>query len=332
MTFAPFLTMVSPWMDNGTVLDYLKRQRSSQSLVNRLVRILFGKPIKRHYLIPLQLVEIAQGLSYLHSQDVVHGDLRGANILVDRQGRAQLADFGLSIVFSTSASLRTLNTNGGNGRWMAPELLDPDIIESIGFNRTPQSDVYSFACVCLEVRPRNFLYIIHLLTSVLQMHTRRAPFYHLTHDTSVCLKVTQGNRPPRPNEADCWGIKLSDSLWELMGRCWTAQPTKRPSLDLVVAELKNGQNSQEKPKKSSLTDFELYKSQAAAQEVDVQRLTVERQKAVQEGRVWDAFVLKVQIAEATSRKDELLTAADNAFWCGKHCYNHSSSRNSGTLT
>ncbi|EIN10219.1 kinase-like protein, partial [Punctularia strigosozonata HHB-11173 SS5] len=243
VTFSPFLTMVSPWMTNGTVIDYLKRcHPPSQAVVDRL------------------LVEIARGLSYLHSQDVVHGDLRGANILVDAQGHARLADFGLAIVFSTTASLRTLGTSGGNSRWLAPELLDPELIEQIGFRRTPESDVYSFACVCLE------------------LHTKKAPFYHLALDASVLIQILSGKRPPRPTKEECFGLTISENLWDLMSRCWVAQPTKRPKLDLIAAELKNEQNIQDKPRKPSLTEFDLYKKQAEAQEVEVRRLASERER------------------------------------------------------
>lgn len=42
------------------------------------------------------LCEITEGLEYLHSRDIVHGDLRGANVLISEDGVARLSDFGLS--------------------------------------------------------------------------------------------------------------------------------------------------------------------------------------------------------------------------------------------
>ena len=42
------------------------------------------------------LSEVAEGLGYLHSKGIVHGDLRGANVLVSEDGVARLPDFGLS--------------------------------------------------------------------------------------------------------------------------------------------------------------------------------------------------------------------------------------------
>ncbi|KAJ7883964.1 kinase-like domain-containing protein, partial [Mycena leptocephala] len=64
-TFPSSLCMVSPWMENGTVLKYLNDH--GRANVDKL------------------LSEIAQGLQYLHSRNVVHGDLRGANILITHE-------------------------------------------------------------------------------------------------------------------------------------------------------------------------------------------------------------------------------------------------------
>ncbi|KAJ7260878.1 kinase-like domain-containing protein [Mycena haematopus] len=134
-SFPSSLCMVSPWMNHGTVINYLKNHGYAN--VNKL------------------LYEIAKGLEYLHSRNIVHGDLRGANILIKEDWSACLTDFGLSI-FSDATS--TMSTNrGGSLHWMAPELLDPDRFE-INFARTPATDVYAFGCVCVELytaRPRS---------------------------------------------------------------------------------------------------------------------------------------------------------------------------------
>ncbi|KAJ6486748.1 hypothetical protein C8R45DRAFT_267767 [Mycena sanguinolenta] len=82
-TFTPSFCMVSPWMNfmkHGTILKYLRDHGCAA--VTRL------------------LLEIAQGLDYLHSMDVVHGDLRGINILISDDGNACLSD---------SVRLRTRN-------------------------------------------------------------------------------------------------------------------------------------------------------------------------------------------------------------------------------
>ena len=42
------------------------------------------------------LMGVAEGLGYLHSQGIVHGDLRGANVLISEDGVPTLSDFGLA--------------------------------------------------------------------------------------------------------------------------------------------------------------------------------------------------------------------------------------------
>lgn len=82
---------------------------------------------------------------------MIHGDLKGANILVNDSGRACLADFGISCVSDAhgmeTASLSSASRQGGTVRYQAPELFDPEFESP----RSKASDVYAFALVCYEV-------------------------------------------------------------------------------------------------------------------------------------------------------------------------------------
>ena len=117
---------------------------------------------------------MATGLEYLHSRDIIHGDLKGvsghtcsevwsdldyikANILIDSRRLACLADFGLTMIIDESTVGTT--TGGrelrGTTRWMAPEMLLP---EEYGFSddcqtRLPSTstDVYALGMTTLEV-------------------------------------------------------------------------------------------------------------------------------------------------------------------------------------
>ncbi|KAJ7202206.1 kinase-like domain-containing protein, partial [Mycena haematopus] len=146
---------------------------------------------------------IAQGLQYLHSRDIVHGDLRRANILINEDWSACLADLGLSI-FSDATSLLTTN-RGGSAYWMAPELLDPNRF-GIEFARTPASDVYAFGCVCFE------------------LYTGRPPFSSLLPEPGAMMKVINGERPQRPSSSPA----MSDILWNCVSTYWAQEPTIRP--------------------------------------------------------------------------------------------------------
>ena len=98
--------------------------------------------------------------------EVVHGDLKGANILVNDRGEAVLADFGLSSIINIVGSSGTSTFTGGrcvparifalnetenmrSVRWMAPELLALSLHDVTP--RTCASDTYSYGSVILEV-------------------------------------------------------------------------------------------------------------------------------------------------------------------------------------
>jgi len=108
-----------------------------------------------------QLCDVAKGLEYLHTCDVIHGDLKGVsgskhpftavltldqkNVLVDDSGHARIADFGLATVARNMDSMRTASQCGGFSRWTAPEVLNGEL-------PSKEMDIFSFAMVMIEVR------------------------------------------------------------------------------------------------------------------------------------------------------------------------------------
>lgn len=69
------------------------------------------------------LGHILSGLHYLHSKQVVHRDLKAANILRTSQGAIKIADFGASKQFDTLRSIHGANTVVGTPYWMSPEVI-----------------------------------------------------------------------------------------------------------------------------------------------------------------------------------------------------------------
>ncbi|KAF9651098.1 kinase-like protein [Thelephora ganbajun] len=190
--------LVSEWMPNGDINQFVKTHRA----VNRLELLL----------------EASRGLVYLHAQAMIHGDLKGANILIDRTGHARLADFGLSTLISDPANPTASSSfaKGGMTRWMGPELLDPDQFGLKDSRPTKASDCYSLAMVILEV-----------LSGV-------APFASCK-DVVVPRRVTKGERPARPQGEE--GAWFTDRLWQMVQLCWMHQPEQRPTVKSVVEVL-----------------------------------------------------------------------------------------------
>jgi serine/threonine protein kinase len=106
-------------MKQGTVLRYLNEHGRTD--VDKMVSLsTFATAASPTF---LQLLQVAEGLGYLHSMKIVHGDLRGTNILVADDWNVCLADFGLTGVIedavSTSGALTSTANHAGSLRWFA---------------------------------------------------------------------------------------------------------------------------------------------------------------------------------------------------------------------
>ncbi|KAH9925501.1 kinase-like domain-containing protein [Fomitopsis serialis] len=132
MTLFP-VCLVSVWMKYGNISGYLRQYPNEDRL--RL------------------LIDVAEGLAYLHSESMVHGDLKCANILINDERQACIGDFGLSAVIHDPETIMSITPSPnavGTLRWTAPEILDP---ESFGLEHavaSPETDVYSFGMVTWE--------------------------------------------------------------------------------------------------------------------------------------------------------------------------------------
>ncbi|KAI3610164.1 kinase-like protein [Moniliophthora roreri] len=182
--FSPAFCLISPWMANGDIISFLRENPEHDRL--------------------RAVLEIASGLAYLHSMEpmVIHGDVKGANILVDNQYSCRLADFGLATIKETQRIDSTSNgAPKGTCRWMAPEIF---VSEVNSVANSSSSDVYALACTIFEIM------------------TGKPPFAELT-DAAVMFRVINRERPPKPTDGWC-----PDDIWALVERCWSQDPTKRP--------------------------------------------------------------------------------------------------------
>lgn len=92
--------------------------------------------------------ELGRGLDALHGRGILHRDVKPSNVLLDADGTAALADFGLALA-TDSTRLTEEGQVLGTPHYMAPELIE-------GREATQASDVYALGCVlyeCLAGRP-----------------------------------------------------------------------------------------------------------------------------------------------------------------------------------
>lgn len=149
------LYLISPFIQRGCLPAYLEAHPNADR--QRLVRLQRPRFRLRRQGI-LQIHEIVDGLAYLHDQSTVHGDIKGANILVSHYHHALLCDFGLAKM----ADARTSSSLAGAGslRWQAPELFDRT-------SRTAMSDMYAFGITIAEVSSPFHSGFVRKLTRVL---------------------------------------------------------------------------------------------------------------------------------------------------------------------
>ncbi|KAJ7115867.1 kinase-like domain-containing protein, partial [Mycena epipterygia] len=130
--------VVSPFCVNGNALEYLKKNPKADKL-----QILH---------------DISRGMEYLHNQNVVHGDLKARNVLIDDNGHALVADFGLAKFERVSVKSAATQSPGldstptkpkmvnivGTLHWLAPECF-------VEGGVTRASDIYAMGMCAYEL-------------------------------------------------------------------------------------------------------------------------------------------------------------------------------------
>ena len=148
-------------------------------------------------------------MAYLYSKGVEHRDLKTLNVLLDRDRRCKVTDFGLSKSESLNTAA-TQSTMGGGGAKGTPSYMAPELLEDNLFDE--KSDVYSFAIVIWEIWDGG------------------VPWHGLKPVQITRKVVDKRERPPPPEGAPT-------DLVALMQRCWAHEPDARPTFAAIKAEL-----------------------------------------------------------------------------------------------
>ena len=146
-----------------------------------------------------------------------------ANVLIDQDKHARLADFGLlTIAPDTNLISPASFIPGGTWRWMSPELFDPGSFGLKAGCPTKRSDCYALGMVTYEVL------------------SGKMPFYRDTENL-VVAKVLRGERPGRPRGAI--GTWFTNEVWGVLESCWEHTPKDRPRIGDVLQSLENASKS-----------------------------------------------------------------------------------------
>ncbi|XP_004241510.1 serine/threonine-protein kinase 52 [Solanum lycopersicum] len=178
--------VVVEYLPGGALKSYLIKNRRKKLAFKVVVQI---------------ALDLARGLSYLHTQKIVHRDVKTENMLLDKTRTVKIADFGVARVEASNPNDMTGET--GTLGYMAPEVLNGN-----PYNR--KCDVYSFG-ICLW-----------------EIYCCDMPYPDLSFSEVTSAVVRQNLRPEIPR---C----CPSSLANVMKRCWDANPDKRPEMDEVVS-------------------------------------------------------------------------------------------------
>lgn len=189
------LNIFLEYVPGGSIAEMLKQYNTFQEpLIKNFVR------------------QILTGLSYLHSRDIIHRDIKGANILVDNKGGIKISDFGISKRVEASAMLGSSAVSGkghlhrpslqGSVYWMAPEVVRQTA-------HTKKADIWSLGCLIVE------------------MFIGAHPFPDCSQLQAIFKIGNNQARPPAPEHASSDARAFLDVTFEI-------NHEKRPSADELL--------------------------------------------------------------------------------------------------
>jgi serine/threonine protein kinase len=214
-TTTPQCLIIQELAHNGDVRTYLQA----------FARAPQGPPSMQQL---VMAVDIARGMEYLHTfpgSPVLHRDLKTPNLLLDRDFRVKITDFGISREKELSLGQTGIMTVCGTPIWTAPEILRGDTYNE-------KADVFSFSICVWEVRQRPIVCTVFLLSfsvpnkgpaHCLQLWGFTMPYAELgLGPVEVAIRVLGDDLRPQVLPS------MPHFFADLMQRCWAGNPADRP--------------------------------------------------------------------------------------------------------
>lgn len=176
----------------GTEMDESKLHIFIELVTKGSLRSLYQRYTLRDSQVAAYTRQILHGLKYLHDQNVVHRDIKCANILVHASGSVKLADFGLA----KATKLNDVKSCKGTAFWMAPEVVRG---KNKGYGLP--ADIWSLGC------------------TVLEMLTGQIPYSNL-EPMQALFRIGKGEPPPIPDS-------LSRDAKDFIMQCLQVNPDDR---------------------------------------------------------------------------------------------------------
>ncbi|KAJ7596340.1 kinase-like domain-containing protein [Mycena floridula] len=188
-------TLVLRWYENGSASNYLNRKDFNTKLA-----VIRG---------------ITRGIQHLHSYGIIHGDLKGTNVLIKDDGCPVLADFALSQILDHSTGFTT-SSPAASVHWLAPE-----IFVAFEYNEQLFQGCRSFAAD-----------IWALGSTVYELLTGKLPYADLRgRPQAISRRVCAGKKPLLDTD---YIIHSHLAIRELLLECWSKDPYARPTINEFI--------------------------------------------------------------------------------------------------
>ena len=182
---------------NSTTLNIVMEYADDGDLSTKIKENLKNKCYFEEHIIWSTLIQILEGLKYLHNSDIIHRDLKSANIFLTKTGIVKIGDLNVSKIIGKNMAITQTGT---------PYYASPEVWNDNPYNY--KCDIWSAGCIIYE------------------MSSLKLPFRG-TSMQSLYSNVMKGEFEPLP-------LKYSDDLMKIIKLMLAKNPKKRPSAEELL--------------------------------------------------------------------------------------------------